>query len=68
MFTDGITESKNKDGIDFGKESLISLLQRYSFHSPQKMLEIILESLNNFVGNIAIKDDITLVIMKRKAQ
>ena len=68
MFTDGITESKNKDGIDFGKESLISLLQRYSFHSPQKMLEIILESLNNFVGNIAVKDDITLVIMKRKAQ
>lgn len=68
MFTDGITESKNKDGIDFGKESLMSLVQRYNFHSPQKLLEIILDSLNNFVGNIAIKDDITIVIMKRKAQ
>ena len=47
MFTDGITESKNKDGIDFGKESLISLLQRYSFHSPQKMF-----SYCNYILNI----------------
>ncbi len=67
LFTDGITESTNKDGTAFGKTRLMNLIKRYNFHSSQKLLEIVLDSLNNFTGNIAIKDDITIVTMKRKS-
>ena len=73
IFTDGIVEATNSEGIEFGKEKLIDNLIRYIDSSAKDISDNILNKLINFTKNKNIKqeemifqDDITLNIIKRK--
>ena len=65
LFTDGITESRNKDNKEFDEERLIKLLRKFSKLPAQKLLEKISEGVDSFISGADRMDDMTLVIIKR---
>jgi serine phosphatase RsbU (regulator of sigma subunit) len=65
IFTDGITESRNKENKDFEDRGLIKALRKHSKLSAQKILEKIYKELDSFTSGADQMDDMTLVIIKR---
>lgn len=65
LFTDGITESRNKDNKDFDEEGLIKLIQKHSKLSAKKLLEKINEEVDSFISGAERMDDMTIVIIQR---
>ena len=65
LFTDGITESRNKKEEEFTEERLTSLLQKHSKLEAPKLLKKISEELNSFTSGAETMDDMTLVIIQK---
>lgn len=65
LFSDGLTEYKNKNDEDYGKERLKKVLKAEGFASAKKILNSILKDLQEFVGDIPQQDDITILVFKR---
>ncbi|NQT79660.1 MAG: SpoIIE family protein phosphatase [Candidatus Aminicenantes bacterium] len=65
LFTDGITESRNKDNKEFDEERLIKLIQKHSKLSAKKLLEKINEEVDSFISGAERMDDMTIVIIQR---
>lgn len=65
LYTDGITESRNKNKEEFGEDRLIKVIQKCFDLPAQKMLESILAEVNRFSEGLDPDDDRTLVIIKR---
>ena len=65
LFTDGITESRNKDNKDFDEEGLIKLIQKHSKLSAKKLLEKINEEVDSFISGAERMDDMTIVIIQK---
>lgn len=67
LYTDGITESRNKNKEEFGEDRLIKVTQKCFDLPAQKMLESILAEVDRFSEGLEPDDDRTLVIIKRTA-
>lgn len=64
LSTDGIWEAHNKQGEMFGKERIYEIIRRNASRGANEIVDVMLESLNNFQDDAEIEDDITLVIIK----
>ncbi len=64
FFTDGISESMNKNGEEFGEERLGQIIDKSNNASAQKLLESITEEVTRFSGNTKQHDDFTMVLVK----
>lgn len=62
--TDGITNSANAAGEEYGKSRLLDALARAS-PPAGKLGEAVLESIAAFVGNTHMQDDATMVCFGR---
>ena len=67
FFTDGLTESQNKDGKQFGRENIKDILKYNHEKTADQILKVIEKGLENFTEGQEIKDDITIVVLKREA-
>jgi serine phosphatase RsbU (regulator of sigma subunit)/pSer/pThr/pTyr-binding forkhead associated (FHA) protein len=65
LFTDGITESRNKKEEEFTEERLTGLLQKHSKLEAPKLLKKISEELNSFTSGAETMDDMTIVIIQK---
>jgi len=65
LYTDGITESFNGAGEEFGEERLIDALRRHDGLSPQALLDSIVEEVRRFSPHEQ-HDDITLIVAKAR--
>ena len=65
LYTDGITESFNDAGKEFGEQRLIDALRQNREASPQAALESIVKEVRGFSGREQ-HDDITLIIARGK--
>jgi len=65
LYTDGLTEAENPAGDFFGLQPVCNILHQYASHSPQVIIEIIIEHLKQFCQSESFKDDVTLMIFKR---
>jgi serine phosphatase RsbU (regulator of sigma subunit) len=65
LYTDGITESFNDSGEEFGEQRLIDALRQNSGSSPQNLLDTIVKEVRRFSGREQ-HDDITLIIARCK--
>lgn len=65
-YTDGLTESFNAEGEEFGEERLRDVLLENSHLTPDALGERILESVRQWCSTAPQHDDLTLVIMKMK--
>lgn len=64
FYTDGITEARNKDGIEFGEERLIELFNKCKNKSASEIKDKIVNTVIEFCGETPLHDDLTLVILK----
>ncbi|MCR4396308.1 MAG: SpoIIE family protein phosphatase, partial [Candidatus Saccharicenans sp.] len=67
LYTDGITESRNKNEEEFGEDRLIRATQQYIDLPAHKMIDFILAEVDKFSEGLEPDDDRTLVIIKRTA-
>jgi sigma-B regulation protein RsbU (phosphoserine phosphatase) len=68
MFTDGITEAQDLSGEAFGLERLAAALRGTSVNqSSADMLRAVLDAFDTFRGERLIRDDVTVVLLKRSA-
>ncbi|MBU1339782.1 MAG: SpoIIE family protein phosphatase [Acidobacteria bacterium] len=65
LFTDGITESRNKAQEEFGEKRLFKLCKKYSKLSAREILDNIYGEVEAFTGGGIRMDDMTIVIIKR---
>jgi serine phosphatase RsbU (regulator of sigma subunit) len=63
LYTDGITESFNATGEEFGEPRLLDSLRRHHAHSPQAALTSIVDEVLHFSPQEQ-HDDITLILAK----
>jgi serine phosphatase RsbU (regulator of sigma subunit) len=65
LYTDGVTESFNDMGEEFGEQRLVEALRRHRGLLPQTLLAAILEDVRQFSPHEQY-DDITLIVAKCK--
>jgi serine phosphatase RsbU (regulator of sigma subunit) len=63
LYTDGVTESFNDAGEEFGEQRLIDALRQYRGSSPQATLDSIVAEVRRFSGREQ-HDDITLIVAR----
>lgn len=66
FFTDGATEATNADGDDFGKDRLLKSIFRNADRPLTTQVNCIVSDILTFIGNEPQKDDITIIILKKK--
>jgi len=66
VYSDGVTESLNEEGEEFGESRLIEIVQKSRGRTAAGLRDRIDEALTRFVGKADSVDDITIVILKRK--
>jgi len=65
LFTDGITESRNKESVEFEEKRLMNLLRKNLKMPAKALLKKVYDELNKFTAGAEPMDDMTLVIIKR---
>ncbi len=66
MYTDGITEAKNPQNIEFGYDRLKQVVQDNARGSVAEIQEALISSLHDFTQIEEIEDDYTTMILKFK--
>ena len=64
-YSDGILESRNEAGLEFGPEALFEAVRRSSGAKPEKMLFSLLATLEDFLGTEHREDDLALLVLER---
>ncbi len=66
LYTDGVTETMNEAGEDFGEHGLLAALKRHRALSPTSMVRSIVDEVQRF-STLEQHDDITLIVGKCRA-
>lgn len=64
VYSDGVTETRNAAGEEFGEERLIEVVRANRRLSAEELLETVNRSLEEFAGGTAPPDDLTLVLAR----
>ena len=64
LYTDGIIESRNHEGEEYGYERLLEALQSYRYEDASGIHSALLDDLHSFLGQESYDDDMTLVVVK----
>jgi len=67
LYTDGITEGRNKDKEQYGEERLIDFVRRHINQPAAKIIEGLRADLVAFTESPDLADDMTIVLVKRKS-
>jgi serine phosphatase RsbU (regulator of sigma subunit) len=69
LYTDGITEAKNKDGEMYGLERLKASLKKHGkLNRSTKIFDYITKDFSSFVGEYVQADDITIIVIKNTGE
>ena len=63
VFSDGLTETRNVQGEEFGLDRIREIIMQNKGKSAEPMLKSLREGVNNFMGLTAQFDDITVMII-----
>ncbi len=64
-YSDGVTEAQNEYGQFFEKERFVNVLSRIKNYSFENLGEIIVEAVDDFVGDSPVTDDLSLLIIRK---
>ena len=64
MYTDGLIEATNSEGILFGHERLKQSILRYADLSAEEMVHAVMRDLKEYTGKKTLSDDVTLQVLK----
>ena len=65
LYTDGVTEALDSNGIEFGIARLIEVIQGSADETAQAVVAQVTEKVRSFVGSQPQNDDITLVAIRK---
>jgi serine phosphatase RsbU (regulator of sigma subunit) len=66
LFTDGITEARDRHGAFFGDQRLLDILRANLGRSAQEIQQAVLDEVQRYSGNTPREDDIAIIVMARK--
>jgi sigma-B regulation protein RsbU (phosphoserine phosphatase) len=66
LYTDGVTEAEDEQGIQYGLERFCKVIQQHRHLSALDIRQSLIDDLRQYIGQQQIYDDITLLIMKQK--
>jgi serine phosphatase RsbU (regulator of sigma subunit) len=66
LYTDGVTEADNSEGMQYGLERLCKVIQQNRQRSALEIRQSVIDDLRQYIGEHKIYDDITLLIIKQK--
>lgn len=67
-YTDGLTESENVEGKQFGKEGMLKAVEKIGNSkecTAQDILNSIMKDFNSFTEKVPLDDDLTLIVLKK---
>lgn len=64
LYTDGVVESRNAEGEEYGYERLLTSLREHRHEDAQDLHDALIHDLQTFIGNEAYDDDMTLLVLK----
>ena len=67
FYTDGLTESRNKENDMFGKERVKNIIRSSCSKDSESIMEDIICAFNEFTRDVKRDDDITVIVMKRES-
>jgi serine phosphatase RsbU (regulator of sigma subunit) len=65
--SDGVVEARNQAGLFFGDERLQTVLRRAAPHPAEALGRAILQAVDTFVGEAPRSDDLSMIVLKRRA-
>jgi sigma-B regulation protein RsbU (phosphoserine phosphatase) len=65
LYTDGLLEAQNSDGMEYGIERLCALAAPAATLAPKALLAACLRDLASFRGTVASTDDLTIMAVRR---
>jgi len=65
LYTDGLTEAPNEEDKEFSGARLADAVHALHNRSARELNDGILETVHRFAGSVALRDDLTLVTIKR---
>ena len=66
LYTDGITEAENIQGVQYGLDRLCEVVKQNWQQSAEEIRQIVIDDVWRHIGEQKVFDDITLLILKRK--
>lgn len=66
LYTDGITESRNKEKKMYGQKRLCDVISKLWKGSAEQIKNAVVKDVYRYIGKQEILDDITLVVFKRR--
>jgi sigma-B regulation protein RsbU (phosphoserine phosphatase) len=64
LFTDGITDARNREGIRLGEEPVLDCVMMHRDEPPDEIAGRVFALLDLYTGDTPRRDDLTLVILK----
>ena len=64
-FTDGLTDALNKNGDEFSKEKIFSIIKEHHNENALMIINRIMDALYSFLGRKNLSDDVTVIVLKR---
>jgi len=64
FYTDGVVESRDAEGEEYGYDRLLSILKEYRHEDADGLHSAVLRDLRGFIGSAEYDDDMTLVVVK----
>ena len=68
LYTDGVTEALDTDDDMFGTQRLMEILRSSASGSAKEIANAIVDAYNLFTGDAEQSDDVTFVVIKRRAE
>ena len=64
LFTDGITDARNRDGERFGEDRVLEVAVRHRTDSSAAIVEHVYEAVDRFLDGTRFRDDLTVVVVR----
>ncbi len=65
LYTDGVTEALDQNGMEFGMEKMIQAVQTSAPEGAPAIVKRLTDDLRNFSGAQPQNDDITLIVIRK---
>jgi phosphoserine phosphatase RsbU/P len=65
LYTDGVTETLNAEGDEFGLERMMQSVRASATNGAQAIVKKIMEDVRDFTGSVPQNDDITLIAIRK---
>jgi len=64
LFTDGITDARNREGVRLGEEPVLDCVMRHRHEEPAQIATRVFALLDHYTADTPTRDDLTLVLLK----